>query len=460
MKFSRSQDVVHKPLFFLISLFNHKEQTMKHWSSWFRSVLAGMAFIAGFGLFTTQALAQIAGVTPSGTNVQNQATLVYSSGTGGAAVAQPNITSNITSFLVDKLVRPLVVESNGAPTTATPNTNFSTFGAGNVTTFTVTNQGNDPQGYSLAGAATAAGSVVLTGTTYTNSITPALTCSTFVDGNANGVYDAADTAVAIPTLATGASATVFVVCNIPAPGGTIVNGAIAVTELTATTTNNSTCTAAGTGCVITTTAGSTALNLPDNTGQVDVVMGDIIAGSAAGDALRDGKHSARDAFVIASATISVVKAQTVLCDPANFAGNGSTIFPRALPGAYLQYTITITNTGSTSATLTTITDALQVANVNIDPDLVTATGALCPSAPQSAAGSGFRVDCPGATNTRTCKTTPKFFTTTSSADGIDFATPNITATFASIITASDAGYVAGELKPTESVVITYNVKIK
>ena len=440
---------------------------MKHWSSWFRSVLAGMAFIAGFGIFTTQALAQIAGVTPSNTDITNQARLAYSSGTGIGAVAQPDILSNITTFKVDKLVRVLVAEVGGSPTTATPNTLFNTSGAGNVTTFTVTNQGNDPQGYVLTGVATAAGSVQLPagGTTYTNSITPALTCSTFVDANGNGTYQfATDTAIAIPTLVTGASATVFVVCDIPSTvaNPTVVNGAVAITELVATTANNATCAANGTGCVTTSTAGSTPLNAVDNFTQVDVVFGDIIAGSAAGDALRDGRHSARDAFVIAAATLTVVKTLTVLCDPANFAGNGSTIFPRALPGAYIQYKITITNTNAAagaSATLTTITDALQTANVTMDPDLVTATAAACPSTAESAAGSGFKLTCTGGT--RACVGTPRYFTTTSSADGVDYALPTITANFGvGQLLPAEGAYVAGELKGTESAVITYNVKIK
>lgn len=436
---------------------------MKHWSSWFRSVLAGIALIAGFGLFSTQALAQL---TPSNTDITNQATLAYSSGTGGGAVAQPNISSNITTFKVDKLVRLLVAELGGSPTTATPNTLFSAGGAGNVTTFTVTNQGNDPQGYVLAGVATAAGSVQLPpgGTTYTNSITPAINCSTFVDGNANGTYQfAGDTAIAIPTLAPGASATVFVVCDIPstAANPTVVNGAIAVTELVATTANNATCAANGTGCVVTSTAGSTPLSSVDNFTLVDTVFGDIVAGSAAGDALRDGKHSARDAFVIASATITVVKTQSVLCDTANFAGNGTTIFPRALPGAYIQYKITITNTNlvGASATLTTITDALQTANVTMDPNLVTATAAACPSTAESAAGSGFKLTC--TNGTRACVATPRYFTTTSSADGIDYALPTITANFGvGQLLPVEAGYLVGELKPTEAAVITYNVIIK
>ena len=404
---------------------------MNYCSRWYRSVLAGIALIAGLGLFTTSAFAQ--GTAPN-TDITNQATLNYAVG----GIGQTAIPSNITTFKVDRLVRVTVAEVGATATSALLNTN-------SVTTFTVTNTGNLAQAYTLVGADTAAGQQVILGvTTFIDNLAlPG--CTSFVENGVTIGYQAAqDTAAAITTLAPAASATVYVVCPIP---NTATIGQVAVVSLTATTAETTGCTPSGSGCVATV---ATALAAPDPTlTNVDIVFGDA-AGSD--DILRDGKHSARDAYVIAAPTLAVTKTQSILCDPVNFNSN-----PRAIPNAYVQYQITVANTGTASATLTNITDAVQVANVTLDPDLATATGAACPGPAENAAGRGFRLTCSGAGNTRAC-VAPVFFTTTSSADGIDFATPTITATFATALPV-EAGYTAGELKAGESVVIRYNVRI-
>ncbi len=410
---------------------------MKYCCRWYRSVLAGIALIAGLGLFTTPVFAQ--GTAPN-TDITNQATLNYTVG----GVGQTAIPSNITTFKVDRKVVVTVAEVGSTPTTALLNTN-------SVTTFTVTNTGNLAQAYTLAAADTAAGQTVTLGTLFTDNLAlPG--CQSFVESGATAGYQVAqDTAVAITTLAPAASATVYVVCPIP---NTATIGQVAVVSLTATTAETAGCTATGAGCVATV---ATGLAAPDPTlTNVDIVFADTAGSEVATagilDIARDGKHSARDAYVIAAPTLGVVKTQTVLCDPVNFNSN-----PRAIPGAYVQYQITVSNTGTSSATLTNITDALN-ANLNIDADLATATGAACPGPAENAAGRGFRLTCAGAGNTRAC-VTPVFFTTTSSADGIDFAAPNITATFATALPV-EAGYTAGELKAGESIVIRYNAIIK
>ena len=435
MKFSRSQGnipTVRKYLFLLNYLINHKEQAMKSCSRWYRSVLAGIAVIAGLGCFTTAVFAQ--GTAPN-TDITNQATLNYAVG----GVPQTAIPSNITTFKVDRLVRVTVAEVGNAVTNVVPGATAQ------VTTFTVTNTGNLAQAYLLAGADTANGSTVtLTAILRTDNLA-LTTCNAFADVNGNGTYEAGtDTAVAITTLAPGASRSAFVVCDIPI---TATNGQVAVVSLTATTAETAGCTASGAGCTATTASSTAGL---DNPAVVDVVFGDA-AGSEAGDVVRDGKHSARDAFVVASATIAVTKTQFLLCDGVNFSTN-----PRSIPGAYVRYEITVANTGAASATLTTIIDTLN-ANLNIDADLATATAAACPSTPESVAGSGFKLTCVGGT--RACATTPRFFTTTSSVDGIDFAASIITATFA-IALPVEGTYAAGELKSGESIILRYNAIIK
>ena len=166
------------------------------------------------------------------------------------------------------------------------------------------------------------------------------------------------------------------------------------------------------------------------------------------------------------AFLSIGKTATTIWDPIN--GNNN---PKAIPGALIRYVITITNDAlaTNSATLTSVTDGL-VGTLAIDPDLK--VPAACGAPPclvtgltsESADGSGFKAVRPaGRTNPDT-----SYYTTTTTADGIDFADPTMTATMATVMPADDiapagAGvedYAAGELKPGESVTITFNVIVQ
>lgn len=97
-----------------------------------------------------------------------------------------------------------------------------------------------------------------------------------------------------------------------------------------------------------------------------VVLADVDADGAGGnDGLKDGDHldwgggrlpngSAPDkGFKVESAALTVAKSATVYWDPINL-----TSTPKAIPGAVVTYTITITNNGAASATSVAITDSL------------------------------------------------------------------------------------------------------
>ena len=479
MKFSRSHEDVHKPLFLFNFLFNHKEQAMKYWSSWYRSVLAGIALLAGLGLHSTVAFGQAA--TPqylvggtftvggtsqvsANTDVNNLATLNYTiSGT-----AQPAVPSNTATFKVDNLVNLTVNEVGGAQTVVAPGA------LAQVTTFNVTNNGNAIQDYLLTAANMAGGTSVTLGSAFVDTF-DAVSCTAFVETNGAAGYQpgpgaGTDTDLAIVSLAPGASKTVYIVCNIPpAPG---LTAGVALVSLTAQTYNATTCTASTGACVL---AGLTAQNTAsaDNPSAVDVVFADGAATSPAvpGDAVRDGKRAAVDAYQIANAIITVAKSVSTLCDPLNFAGNGTTIFPKAIPGAYVKYSIVINNTGAAtaSATLATITDSLN-ANLTFDPNLITgAVGSCDATTPESLAGRGFKLTCAGTTG-RAC-TTAQFFTTANADDAIGILGANITANLATalpVVGTCTAGvnpstvgnYCAGELKPGETVTIFFNVIVK
>ena len=455
MKFSRSQDVVFKPLFLLNYLFTQKEQVMNYCSRWYRSVLAGIALIASMGFFATPALAQFlaGGTTTAGgisanTDITNTATVNFAIG----GTSQPSVVSNTTTFKVDNLVRVQVTEVGGAVTNVAPNATAQ------VTTFTVTNTGNSPMDFALAanGAIATGQTVVLTGTTFTDSnITAGFNATGCVarveSGGTAGFQAAQDTAAAIIHLTPVAgsnSVTVYVVCNIPS-AVTATNGNNALVSLTATTSNDNSCDAAGTSCV--TTAATAGADTP---GVVDIVFGDA-AGSD--DAARDGRHSARDVYQVAAAVIGVSKTVTPICDPFNAA-----VSPKNIPGAYVRYEITITNApAAASATLTDISDALST-SLAFDADQRTGATAPCTaSPPASAAGAGFSLICTGTT--RACQAR-QFFTTANDGDAMLFAANTVTVRFGTgggAVTGAQAlpaegTYAAGELKGGESVTIRYN----
>lgn len=414
---------------------------MKCFNRWLRMALASAAFAAGLILAPPAAYAQL---TPAGTDITNTSTLNYSV----SGVAQPAVNSNTTTFKVDNLVRVVVAEGNAAHTAVAPGATVQ------VLTFTVTNTGNQSQDYALTAANLAVGATVtLGGTPYSDDF-EATGCVTRIESGATLGYQAAeDTNVAIGSLAASASRTVYVVCNIPtvAIDPAVINGNDAIVSLAAVTSNPGSCNAAtGAGCVTTTqTAGA------DTPGAVDVVFGDV---AGTDDAARDGTHSARDVYRVVAAVLGITKTVTPICDPFNF-----NVTPKNIPGAYVRYEITISNApGAGSATLTTVQDTLN-ANLNFDPDLRTGGAAACAtSAPENAAGNGFRLTCTGGT--RACATTPVFFTTTAADDAIGLSGATLTAAFGdgpgTDALPTEAGYLPGELKGGESITIRYNAVVK
>jgi len=374
--------------------------------------------------------------TAAGTAITNLATLSYSVGGTTQSPIGSSETGNLvgagtaTSFLVDNKVNLMVVRDGSTFVSVVPGTN-------GVTSFTVTNTGNSVQDYSLSAANLVGGS--LSGVT--DNFDPT-SCSVKVESGTTAGYQVLeDTATFIDELAPDASKTVYVVCAIPLSR---VDGDGAMISLTATALVGG---AAGQGAALVQTAGA-------NTAGVDIVFADI---AGTDDAARDAKHSARDIFKVVTAKLTVTKTVTPVCDPLNGDAN-----PKNIPGSYVRYTISIANTGNDTATLTQITDTLNTTLVTFDANLITGAGTAAPATTcsaatgtaTSAAGSGFKVDVTGSTRAGY----PKYYTSTSSVDGIDFVTPNITADF-SLVLPNEGSYLPGHLKKNETVSVIYQVKI-
>ncbi len=364
-------------------------------------------------------LASAAG-TASGTTIKNLATLNFTVGGNAQPAVQSAPTpggtpGTSTDFLVDTALNVNVTTLDAAAVAVNPGQ------AGNVLTFKVTNLGNATQDFALTATAVAAGSPAkFGGKNDTADMTPA-SVKVFVDANNNGIYDpAVDTAAFVDNLAADAYATVFIVADAP---NTLVNGDVASYHLTATVHSAGALGALG---ALATQSATFALNT------VDTVFTD--AAGTAGDTANDGKHSDQSDYTVQSAVISVTKTASVL-DPY---GNAA-----AIPGATVTYSITITNAAAAtaSAVLGTLTDPL---NANL-------------TAVQTAGAASWTVT--GSTRAVTTGALT-LDNADANADGLGLNGTSVDYNFATILPADAVnGYAAGQLKPGESITVTFKATI-
>jgi uncharacterized repeat protein (TIGR01451 family) len=302
----------------------------------------GLACVA-FGVIAVSQQSLAAG-TAASTQINNRATVSYevsgvsqtpieSSPTGNSTPGANNGAN--TQFVVDRKIDLVVQEVGAAVTAVTP-------GAVNqVTTFFLRNDGNDTQGFTLAGTNEANGSTVAFSaivdafdSTNVRVFVESTACTGVAQAGLSYVA-ASDTATTIPTLAADACAFVYVVSDTPI---TATNGQGSVVRLTATARVPTTLAA------LTQTAGAETATV------VDVVFADTATG---GQTARDAAAFADDIYVISAAALSVGKTSTVISDPFNLLVN-----PKAIPGATVEYAITLTNTGAQPASVVTITDPI------------------------------------------------------------------------------------------------------
>jgi uncharacterized repeat protein (TIGR01451 family) len=278
--------------------------------------------------------------TAPGVDILNNVTVDFQVG----GVAQTQRTASDT-FKVDRKILFTVVER-----TPTGTTNVSPGQTGAITAFTVTNTSNDLLDFALT-AANLAGGAAPRGTD-TIDVSNLLIC---LDADNNGACDAAATAtLTLNDLARdGGTTTVLIVGDVAAAATT---GQLAGVRLTATARNSD-------GTAIT----GVATDATVNTTAVETIFADTG---------RDGVESALDDYTVAAAALSVFKSSRVVSDGV------STSNPKAIPGAVVEYCISVAN-ASGSATAT---------NINV--------GDLIPANTTFVAGSIFvdaAVTAPGAT---------------------------------------------------------------
>lgn len=300
-------------------------------------VALGSLFVSGHALAL--------GVTP-GTAVDNIASVNYSVGgvaqtvirsAPGAGNSTPGaLAGSNTSFVVDRKIDLYMREVNGTATTP-----VSPGSLNQVTTFFVRNDGNDTQGVTLASAAYAAAVF-----THTSDFTMT-NIRAFVESTAAATGAACqsptapaqpvgmqftlgtDSALNIPTLAPDSCTWIYIVADTPA---TATNGQYSNVQLT-----------------VTARVPTTLAILTDNSGTADVAGSIDVVFADPGAAVAD-----RDQYLIATAAFTVTKASAVLNDFVSASNY------KAIPGAQMQYSITLANNGGAAADTISISDALPI----------------------------------------------------------------------------------------------------
>lgn len=374
------------------------------------------------------ALAQTAAAagTAAGTIVTNQATLDYKVG----GIVQPSAPSTATSFNVDRKVNFNVTYVPGTFVNVFPGS------VNQALTYTVTNSGNDTQDFNLA-VAQLTGGAVLTGTDNIDADAVRL----YLDSDANGSFDVTldqdiTAAPYLDEVAPDTGVTVFVVGNFPTPQ---LNANVAGLTLAANALHGH-----GAGVAGAAIAGgaTTDLNGAVSGNPIFTVFADVAD-------TQPNLELVAGAFRIAAPMLNVDKQVNVIWDPVNFNAT-----PRSIPGSFVQYAITISNnaTALASASLTTIQDTLD-SNTTLDPNLI--GNGLNTAAPTATSGAGqsFRVSHTAADRTTA---SPSYY---SNGSGVTVAGQSISADFTALLPAEGATYTAGELKPGQSVTITFNVSI-
>lgn len=250
--------------------------------------------------------------TASGTSINNTAVLTYNVG----GTAQTEIESSeggnstpgagsgsATSFKVDKKIDLSVTA--GSAVNVVPGT-----AAQNIT-FTLVNEGNSQETFSFSPTQVASGDD----------------------------FDTSCATLANVTLAADATATITVKCDIPVSNGvTVKNGKTSIVDLKATTTN------------VTETAGA------DDAATVQTVFADN-TGTGTDGADRNAQHSAVNTYTINTADLTVMKTSAVTKMSINNADDSTD--PKRIPGATIEYTITVSNAaGASTASGIVISDAI------------------------------------------------------------------------------------------------------
>lgn len=292
---------------------------------------------AGALLLSQQALAL---GTDAGVTVSNQATVAYTVGVVVQTPIESSPTGNTTpgagaptTFLVDRRVDFTLIETSGGPTSPVAPNDLNV-----VASFTLQNNSNAIMDFDLAVADFA-------GAVFGNADSTDLANYRIRAANGQGL-GGVPTLADLPfvdELAEDEFVEIYVFADAPA---TVLNGQYANIQLTATAADDALAAA---------TPGVLDAILVESPGVDDPTLIE----SVFADAGNDGLETAEDSYeIIAAAALTITKVATVFSDPF---GSG-----KALPGAVIEYVVTIDNTTGVVAALgVSLSDTIQIADVEL-----------------------------------------------------------------------------------------------
>ncbi len=273
--------------------------------------------------------------TTAGSTITNNVTVDYK--VGGSAQTAATASNTIT---VDRKVNVLVSTVDTAAVSVSPNQTDA------VTTFKVTNLSNAPLDLALAVAQQSGGAGQFSGNTDNFDVS---TTKIYLETGITPGFSADDTLITyldeVPAdNGSGSGArTVYVVSTIPASQ---VTNDVATVILTANAFEAGT-----TGSLSTTEVTATAgANVNNAAGSYDTVLAD---GAGATDSGNQGDFSSKDDYKVLAANVTATKTSRVMSDGVNTYPNA-----KAIPGAIVEYCITVTNSGAATATNVVVTDTL------------------------------------------------------------------------------------------------------
>jgi uncharacterized repeat protein (TIGR01451 family) len=297
-----------------------------------RRLLSGGTAIAAVAVAAPAFAQTTPPATQAGTIVSNTAQASYTVN-GNTQTTQ----SNTATFVVDRKVNLTVVAASNATTSVN-------FGDSNVVaTFRVTNNTNATQDFLLT-VAQLMPVGLLTGADNFDLDNVRI----FVDVDGDGLYNpAVDTATFIDELEADRTRAVFVVGDVPSNNPAATGAQIGLQAIVAA--------GGATG-----TAGlplvPTPLNTINQDAEIDIVFADNDNDGLLGfDAARNGRGWAYASFAVTTTNVSlsVTKSSSVLSDNVSLAN------PKALPGAVVQYCLTVQNaTPSIPANNVSLTDII------------------------------------------------------------------------------------------------------
>ncbi len=344
---------------------------------------------SGFGLMLAFASPAYAQNTDANTLITNNVTVGYNVG----GVAQTPIAAQ-NQFRVDRRILFSVAEK-----TATGTTSVTSGQQDQIVAFTLVNSSNDTLDFSLA-ATNTAGATVGAGRG-TDSVDVA-NFEYAIDLDGDGTLNGAEAFVSSLTLndiLKGGIVHVLVRSDIPLAA----NGSVAVVQLAATALNSNA------SAII--AVGDTTANTADVTsGTFQTIFADDLV-EIQGNTRRNGVSWAYDDYTISAPVLSVTKTSVIISDGVSGA------FPKAIPGAVVEYCISVSNAaGGAIATAVSISDLVP-----------TNTSYVLNSIRRNVA-----VTAPGATQTCDNASGSAVTDTNGDADGGNFGTPTANTAYATL----------------------------